>query len=138
MSGTSSKDDLSQRILQALGRRDVCSHLDAYRVVNSMGDGVPGLYLDKLGPALVAHIHGINDAHCRRLEDELSNVQEGVLAALKSTTIYSWIHSKSSHQTAKVGARRLCGPELLSYKITEGPLSLIVKPEANVNGGALS
>ena len=135
MTSLNPKDNLHQRLLSALEKRVSISSHDSFRLIDSMGDEVPGLYLDKVGLSLTAHIHGINSAHSQRLEEELSRLPQETLHRLGVTTVYAWSHLKSAHQTAKSGAQRLHGPELTPYTIKEGALSLIIKPEGNVNGG---
>lgn len=79
---TPSPGALAERLKAALDRRAPLladPELDACRVVNGAADGLPGLVLERLGPALIAQVHE------GRLAFSQSQVREICAAALERT-----------------------------------------------------
>jgi len=112
-------------------RGDLPSTEPMLRACDGVGDGLPGLYIDRLGSLAVVHLH------------EGSPIEEAALGACADVllplygvqTIYLRVHYDDPRRSARAGARLLGGVRCEATWVHEGRLELLVQPELNVNGG---
>ncbi len=77
-------------------RRDAAEAIDAFRLVHSDGDGLPGLHVDVYGDHLVAHL----------ASDEAVRQRDLILATLSElgfAGIYEKIHPRQKNELARTG-----------------------------------
>ena len=116
ISSTQAISRLDQLIQRAIDRRQALfSSLPLLRVFDGAGDGLDGLYVDRLGPCCVIHsrlqLDGLNRA--------LVEIGEILKTRCAVQTVYFWNHQRQSSQ------RLRAGNVILIVRIREPPRPLI-------------
>jgi 23S rRNA (cytosine1962-C5)-methyltransferase len=76
-------------------------HITAYRVVDGAGDDLPGIYLDRYGPALVLNVH--DDAHLT--DDAIGTAARTTLDLLERAGIESVYVKRFARDRSRLGGR---------------------------------
>lgn len=115
-------------------RTPVVSKLEMYRLFDGIGDGRAGLYIDKIGPFCLAHWLG--DVVGRQVvQEELAGSGNFFSATVGVECLYLRIHEKDPKRTSSGDALLVCGNRITEARIKEHGVSLLVRPEANLNAG---
>ena len=124
--------DLIVALREAWARRgDLPSTEPMLRACDGVGDGLPGLYIDRLGSLALVHLHEGSPIE----EAALGACAEVLLPLYGVQTIYLRVHYDDPRRSAEAGARLLSGVRREATWVHEGSLELLVQPELNVNGG---
>jgi 23S rRNA (cytosine1962-C5)-methyltransferase len=124
--------DLEEKLIQALARRDaLTTKVSVKRLVDGVGDALPGLYLDCLGSVAIAHIHSDQGKNAYR--ELLSN--QSYLEKLKIETLYLRQRYIDASKSAESEAQLLWGKDLENALIQEHGIDYQIYPKRYVNAG---
>lgn len=105
-----------------------------YRLFDGTGDGRAGLYIDKIGPFCLAHWLG-DVAGRQVVQEELAGSGNFFSATVGVECLYLRIHEKDPNRTSSGDALLVWGNRITEARIKEHGISLLVRPEANLNAG---
>lgn len=97
-------DAFSQALDEALGRRSAllaAPDVTAYRVLDGRGDGVPGLSLDRYGPAAVLNVY--EDAGLAH--EQVTAAAHAILARMSSTGLEAVYVKEFARDRSRLGGR---------------------------------
>lgn len=130
--------DIASQFVAACARREALfarieQGFEVFRVFDGAADGVASLFIDRLGPVLLAHL--LEEGDVDAIEHALTQNADNLLRRSRCSTFYLRVHRKAARRTASEGARLLAGVPISSCVAREGRLGFLVKPSENVNGG---
>jgi 23S rRNA G2069 N7-methylase RlmK/C1962 C5-methylase RlmI len=106
---------------------------DLLRAFDGSGDGAHQLVVDRFGSVGLAHLFDSPEIEGTR--QELRRVSPQLLELYGIAALYSWTHRRNARDSAAGGAELLAGRALKELWCVEAGIRLLIKPEANVNGG---
>jgi 23S rRNA (cytosine1962-C5)-methyltransferase len=106
---------------------------DLLRAFDGSGDGAHQLVVDRFGSVGLAHLFDSPEIEGTR--QELRRVSPQLLELYGIAALYSWTHRRNARDSAAGGAELLAGQALKELWCVEAGIRLLIKPEANVNGG---
>lgn len=126
--------ELIERLRLAWARRaEFARTSEVVRTFDGAGDGIPGLFIDRMGSVGIAHIVA---GECEPgSESELERCASSLLELYGIGALYRWVHRRDARESAAGGGTLLAGVSTPAVWCREGTLRFLVKPEANVNGG---
>lgn len=115
-------------------RRPLVAGLDMFRLFDGAADGMPNLYIDRIGPFCLAHILA-DDLQAARVQETLKAAAERLVELVSSKTLYVRTHAKDPKNSAASAVLRLHGESIPETIVTEHGIRYMVRPEVNVNAG---
>lgn len=113
---------------KAFAKRAKLHHsCSVYRLFDHVGDGVPGLWIDRYGPAALLH-EGLSEIQYPAALHEL-------LQEVGVTTAYIRRHARRAQETAEDWAEIIFGDLSTPFVVEEGELRFEVDPLRQVNAG---
>lgn len=114
-------------------RRNLFGQLDMFRVFDADGDGIPHLYIDRLGPIAVARVHQ------QRAESKLASIVraagDAIAEAARVDTVYLRRHFKQAKNSADAGSERIFGRPRTELILEEHTIKFAIRPDAHLNAG---
>lgn len=132
-----SHQELSARIRGAIEQRaNLPLAIACLRLVDGSGDNLPGLYIDRFGPVIIAHLHPPNPVSETDLRAALISL-ETELEALGITSGVLWVHHKGGRSERGVprAATQLFGETPAELVVAENEISYVTRPTQQINAG---
>jgi 23S rRNA (cytosine1962-C5)-methyltransferase len=127
--------NISKLFERAVQRREkLIQTQQALRLFDGVGDGVPGVLIDRYGPALLVHLYPEQFAGSK-IAELRQQLLQFASAQVASGRAISAVYAKSHTAAGKAVVSIWCGTSLGRYPISEGRLSLLVQPDSQLNAG---
>ncbi len=115
-------------------RSQLAGELQAFRLVDGLGDELPDFFCDRFGPVGLVHLLG--EAHIQeQYKSELQTTAAHYAEISELSTIYLRTHSSQARSSAAVAADLIFGPPQPELVLEEHGIKYLVRPEKQVNAG---
>ncbi len=133
---TKSPSDILGVIAESLHRRGtLLGEFEALRIVDGSADELGGLFIDKFGSNILAHLLLSGETESALAREKLKVLGPKLAALLEVKSLLLRVHSRDPKRTSEKSAEPLFGEINARYVISEYGVKYLVDPKDQVNAG---